>query len=57
MKPERLFHIHGTKDKILYTKKYLPDFSIPEGTHFMVYQNAAEISALIGKILRKTIDT
>lgn len=55
IKPERLFHIHGTKDKILYTKKYVPDFLIPGGTHFMVYQNADEISALIGKILAETI--
>jgi hypothetical protein len=56
IKPERLFHIHGTKDKILYTKKYLPDFLIQDGTHFMVYQNADEISALVGRILQETIE-
>lgn len=55
IKPEKLLHIHGTKDKILYTKKYVPDFLIRDGTHFMVYQNADEISALIGKILAETI--
>ena len=51
IKPERIFHIHGTNDKILYSKKATPDFVIENGTHFMVYQNAKEISEIIDKLL------
>lgn len=51
IKPERIFHIHGTNDKILYSKKATPDFVINNGTHFMVYQNAVEISGIINKLL------
>ncbi|QNN40098.1 alpha/beta fold hydrolase [Pedobacter roseus] len=51
IKPERIFHIHGTNDKILYSKKATPDFVIENGTHFMVYQNAVEISGIINKLL------
>jgi pimeloyl-ACP methyl ester carboxylesterase len=51
IKPARIFHIHGTNDKILYSKKATPDFVINNGTHFMVYQNAVEISGIINKLL------
>lgn len=51
IKPARIFHIHGTNDKILYSKKATPDFVIKNGTHFMVYQNAVEISGIINKLL------
>ncbi len=51
IKPERIFHIHGTNDKILYSKKAAHDFVIKNGTHFMVYQNAVEISGIINKLL------
>ena len=50
-KPERLYHIHGSKDKILYSKNARPDFVINNGTHFMVYQHAEEISAIINKLV------
>ncbi|WP_431294994.1 hypothetical protein [Pedobacter sp. P26] len=57
VKPERIFHIHGTMDKILYSKTAKPDFVIENGTHFMVYQNAAEISGIIDEIvLNRGID-
>lgn len=49
-KPKNLYHIHGTNDKILYSKKAKPDFVIQNGTHFMVYQNAGEISEIINFI-------
>ncbi|WP_343522085.1 alpha/beta hydrolase [Pedobacter sp.] len=51
VKPERIFHIHGTNDKILYSKKSKPDFVIQKGTHFMVYQNAREISEIIDEMI------
>ena len=50
-RPERIYHIHGTNDKILYSKIAQPDFIIVNGTHFMVYQNAEEISGIINKLL------
>lgn len=52
-RPENLYHIHGTNDKILYSKKAKPDFVIDGGTHFMVYQHAAEISDLISNLTLK----
>lgn len=51
IKPERIFHIHGTNDKILYSKKARPDFVIENGTHFMVYQNAQKISGIIDQLI------
>lgn len=50
-RPERIYHIHGTNDKILYSKTAQPDFVIENGTHFMVYQNAEEISGIIDGII------
>ncbi|MEH3115893.1 alpha/beta hydrolase [Pedobacter terrae] len=51
IKPERIFHIHGTNDKILYSKKAIPDFVIESGTHFMVYQHARKISGIIDELI------
>ncbi|MBB6238860.1 pimeloyl-ACP methyl ester carboxylesterase [Pedobacter sp. AK013] len=50
-RPERIYHIHGTKDKILYSRTAQPDFVIENGTHFMVYQNAQQISGIIDSIV------
>jgi len=54
-KPKHLYHIHGTHDKILYTKKVEPDFLIKNGTHFMIYQKADEISTLINNLILKNM--
>ncbi|WP_029280625.1 alpha/beta fold hydrolase [Pedobacter borealis] len=54
IKPKNTYHIHGTNDKILYSKTAQPDFVIENGTHFMVYQNADEISEIIDKIILDT---
>ncbi|MDQ0638796.1 pimeloyl-ACP methyl ester carboxylesterase [Pedobacter sp. W3I1] len=51
IKPKDIYHIHGTNDKILYAKTAQPDFIIENGTHFMVYQNAKEISGIIDRIV------
>jgi len=53
-KPANLVWIHGNNDKILYTKKAKPDFLIKDGTHFMVYQNANEISEILNSVLAKS---
>jgi pimeloyl-ACP methyl ester carboxylesterase len=56
-RPEQIYHIHGTNDKILYAKTARPDFVIENGTHFMVYQNAEEVSGIIDQIvLNSAID-
>ena len=55
VKPEQIYHIHGTNDKILYSKTAKPDYIIENGTHFMVYQNATEISGIIDKIILDSI--
>lgn len=47
VRPPRIYHIHGKSDKILYFKNTTPDFVIDQGTHFMVYQNAAQIIEII----------
>ena len=52
--PKNLYHIHGTNDKVLYSKNARPDYLIKNGTHFMVYQNAKEISYLIDDIILKS---
>ncbi|MFC3563064.1 alpha/beta fold hydrolase [Pedobacter jamesrossensis] len=54
IRPKNLYHIHGTNDKILYSKKAKPNFLIKNGTHFMVYQNASEISGLINDLIIKS---
>ncbi|WP_316737624.1 alpha/beta hydrolase [Pedobacter aquatilis] len=51
IKPKNLYHIHGTNDKILYSKNSKPDYLINNGTHFMVYQNATEISTIMNNII------
>ncbi|KQM76918.1 hypothetical protein ASE74_16720 [Pedobacter sp. Leaf216] len=51
IRPLNTYHIHGTNDKILYSKKAKPDYVIKSGTHFMVYQNAKEISGIIDHII------
>lgn len=51
IRPAGIYHIHGTSDKILYSKAAQPNFIIENGTHFMVYQNAEEISGIIDKII------
>lgn len=54
IKPKNTYHIHGTNDKILYSKIARPDFVIQNGSHFMVYQNAQEISGIIDQIILNT---
>ncbi|MCX2575250.1 alpha/beta fold hydrolase [Pedobacter sandarakinus] len=50
-RPENLHLIHGKADRILYSKQSKPDFWIEEGTHFMVYQKADQISKIISELV------
>ena len=47
VRPEKLFHIHGTEDRIFPFNKVHADYAIEGGGHFMVYINADIISRLL----------
>jgi pimeloyl-ACP methyl ester carboxylesterase len=47
----QVFQIHGTKDKLFPIKLQNPEFTIKNSGHFMVYENAEEVSKLIKSIL------
>jgi hypothetical protein len=49
--PDNCIHIHGTADKIIFPGGVAPTHWIEGGTHFMIYNRAAEVSALIMKHL------
>lgn len=46
-----IVHIHGDADKIITPEYIHPDYWIKGGSHIMVYNRAAEISAIINKEL------
>jgi pimeloyl-ACP methyl ester carboxylesterase len=48
-RPGNIFQIHGTNDKILPIKYTHPDVVINNGSHFMVWTKAAEVSKAIVK--------
>ncbi|MES2431737.1 MAG: alpha/beta hydrolase [Bacteroidota bacterium] len=50
-KPENLYHIHGTADKLFPITKVTPDIKINGGGHFMVLIQAREISAILSNKL------
>jgi pimeloyl-ACP methyl ester carboxylesterase len=52
-KPNGIFHIHGTKDKILPIRFVQPDETIKGGRHFMVLSRAEEVSEAIRKELNR----
>lgn len=45
--PGNLVHVHGDKDKIFPLKKISTTHIIKDGTHFMIYNRAEEISKII----------
>lgn len=46
-----LIHIHGTADRLLGPKQVKADFWINNGGHFMVWNRADEVSAIVNKAL------
>lgn len=50
-RPERLFHIHGDKDRIFPVKNVKPDVIIPNAGHLMVMNRSAPVNEAINKIL------
>lgn len=50
-RPPHLYHIHGEKDKILPIRYTRPDAVVKNGSHFMVWTKAAEVSRLLAAAL------
>jgi pimeloyl-ACP methyl ester carboxylesterase len=50
-KPEKLFHIHGKKDRLIPIRNVIADVIIPTGGHMMIMNRADEVSASINKLL------
>jgi len=46
-RPKNLYHIHGENDKILPIKYTKPDVVVRNGSHFMVWTKAGEVSRLL----------
>lgn len=56
IRPENLIHIHGTADRVLPHRKVVGcDYTIQEGTHFMIINKGEEISKIINKELEEII--
>lgn len=50
-RPKSIFHIHGNSDKMLPVKYTHPDVVIENGSHFMVWTKAGEVSRVLAKAL------
>jgi pimeloyl-ACP methyl ester carboxylesterase len=51
IRPKALYHIHGDKDKILPIRYTKPDVVVKNGSHFMVWTKAGEVSRLLAEAL------
>ncbi len=54
-KPENLFIIHGTSDRIMPTHKASSDFIIKGGSHFLTWENAEDVSAIIRQLIKAKV--
>jgi pimeloyl-ACP methyl ester carboxylesterase len=52
--PEKLIHIHGSRDEILLVKYTQPTHIIPKAGHLMVMNRAEEINRILKEILLKS---
>lgn len=48
---ENLIHIHGSNDKTFFIKNIKEPIIVPDGSHFMVFSKAEEVSEIINKII------
>ncbi len=51
-RPENLFKIHGTADRIMPLHSSSADFVIQGGSHFLTWENAADVSAIIRQLIK-----
>ena len=49
--PEKIYHLHGSDDKIFPHSKLKPTHLIPDAGHFLVYQRAEEVSKILKDII------
>ena len=54
-KPEKLIHIHGTKDRIFPIKRTEADIKVKNGGHFMVHNRENELNSILADILLNKI--
>jgi len=54
-KPENLFIIHGTSDRIMPIHKASSDFIIKGGSHFLTWENAEDVSAIIRQLIKAKV--
>ena len=52
--PEKMIHIHGSKDRTFPIRTIRADFIIEGGTHMMVWNRSEEISRIINEVLALT---
>lgn len=52
-KPENLYHIHGSADKLIQIKLVRPDVIIEGGGHLTVYKEADQISEILNRQLKR----
>lgn len=50
-RPDHLFQIHGTQDRIFPYKLVQPSHTIPGAGHFMIYQYPEKVSAILQGII------
>ena len=53
--PEGLVHIHGSGDRIFPMARLQPTHIIPGGTHLMVFNQAEEVSRVLGEVLGRDV--
>ena len=49
--PDGIFHIHGTADRLINPAQVHPTRWVDGGSHFMIYNRAAEVSRLIAQYI------
>ena len=49
--PKEVFHVHGTADRIIPSKKVRPDVWVQGGSHIMIYNRADEVNRIISGCL------
>lgn len=56
-RPNRLYKIHGTADRIIPIHKPSTDFIIPEAGHFMTWEKAKEVSSVINRLIAASVNS
>ena len=53
--PDRIYHLHGTSDRIFPINFVKPDVTIEQGGHFMIMNRADKISQIIDRIISNSV--